>query len=164
MAEKEKQEKQKKPVIETKSAKTSKTSAAKEPKKAAAAVTKKETSPAEAPAKKTEATAKKTEAAVKKSAVPKKRAPKKPAPQRTSKRKVRVGRVVSDKMDKTAVVAIEMTYSHPLYKKFIKKTKKFFVHDAENRASVGDIVEIMENRPLSKLKRWRLVSFVEKAK
>ncbi len=98
-------------------------------------------------------------------AKPKKRSVKKVAPkERTSKRKVRVGRVVSDKMDKTVVVSIETSHSHRLYKKMIKKTKKFFVHDEENIAGIGDLVEIMEVRPISKNKRWRLLGVIEKAK
>jgi small subunit ribosomal protein S17 len=83
--------------------------------------------------------------------------------ERTSRRKVRVGKVVSDKMDKTIVVAVETYKKHPLYGKRVKYTKKFKAHDAENQAKVGDIVRIMETRPLSKDKRWRLVEIVEKA-
>lgn len=79
-------------------------------------------------------------------------------------RKVRVGRVVSDKMDKTIVVAVETFVSHPLYGKQMKKTTKFKAHDENNECGIGDIVEIMETRPLSKDKRWRLVRIVEKAK
>ncbi len=98
-------------------------------------------------------------------AKPKKRSVNKVAPkERTSKRKVRVGRVVSNKMDKTVVVSIETSHSHRLYKKMIKKTKKFFVHDEENIAGIGDLVEIMEARPISKNKRWRLLGVIEKAK
>lgn len=78
-------------------------------------------------------------------------------------RKVRIGRVVSDKMDKTVVVAVETYKKHPLYGKRVKYTKKFKAHDAENKAKVGDIVKIMETRPLSKDKRWRLVQIVEEA-
>lgn len=78
-------------------------------------------------------------------------------------RKVRIGRVVSDKMDKTIVVAVETYKKHPLYGKRVKYTKKFKAHDAENKAKVGDIVKIMETRPLSKDKRWRLVQIVEEA-
>lgn len=78
-------------------------------------------------------------------------------------RKVRVGKVVSDKMDKTIVVAVEQTKKHPLYGKNMKMTKKFKAHDENNTAQVGDIVKIMETRPLSKDKRWRLVEVVEKA-
>ena len=83
--------------------------------------------------------------------------------ERTSRRKVRVGKVVSDKMDKTIVVAVETYKKHPLYGKRVKYTKKFKAHDEENRATVGDVVRIMETRPLSKDKRWRLVEIVEEA-
>ena len=79
-------------------------------------------------------------------------------------RKTRVGKVVSDKMDKTIVVAIEDNVMHPLYKKIIKRTVKFKVHDEENAAHTGDTVQIMETRPLSKDKRWRLVKVLEQAK
>ena len=79
-------------------------------------------------------------------------------------RKARVGRVVSDKMDKTIVVAVEDNVKHPLYKKIIKRTAKFKAHDENNECKVGDRVEIMETRPLSKEKRWRLVRIIEKAK
>ena len=79
-------------------------------------------------------------------------------------RKTRVGRVVSDKMDKTVVVAIEDNVKHPLYKKIIKNTIRLKAHDEQNACGVGDRVEIMETRPLSKDKRWRLVSIIEKAK
>ena len=79
-------------------------------------------------------------------------------------RKVRVGLVVSTKMDKTVVVAIEDNVKHPLYGKIIKNTKKLHVHDENNECGVGDKVEVMETRPLSKTKRWRLVSIIEKAK
>ena len=79
-------------------------------------------------------------------------------------RKTRVGVVTSDKMDKTIVVAIEDNVMHPLYKKIIKRTVKFKAHDEENAAHEGDKVEIMETRPLSKDKRWRLVRVVEQAK
>lgn len=79
-------------------------------------------------------------------------------------RKTRVGTVVSDKMDKTIVVAIEDNVSHPLYKKIIKRTVKFKAHDEKDEAKAGDRVKIMETRPLSKDKRWRLVEIVEKAK
>jgi small subunit ribosomal protein S17 len=81
-----------------------------------------------------------------------------------NRRKVRVGKVVNDTMDKTIVVAVETLERHPLYKKTIKKTKKFKVHDEANEAKVGDVVKIMETRPLSKTKRWRLTSIIEKAK
>lgn len=79
-------------------------------------------------------------------------------------RKTRVGVVVSNKMDKTIVVALKDNVRHPLYKKIIKRTIKLKAHDEQNQCSVGDRVKIMETRPLSKDKRWRLVSVVEKAK
>ena len=79
-------------------------------------------------------------------------------------RKTRVGRVVSDKMDKTVVVAIEDNVKHTLYNKIVKKTVKFKAHDEENTCSVGDRVMIMETRPLSKDKRWRVVEIITKAK
>lgn len=81
-----------------------------------------------------------------------------------NKRKIRTGRVISDKMDKTRVVAVEGFIKHPLYKKRIKKTKKMKVHDENNETRQGDKVKIMETRPISKHKRWRLVDVVEKAK
>jgi small subunit ribosomal protein S17 len=80
-----------------------------------------------------------------------------------NQRKVQIGRVVSDKMDKTIVVAVETYKRHKLYHKRIKYTKKFKAHDENNEAKIGDIVKIMETRPLSKEKRWRLVEIVEKA-
>ena len=79
-------------------------------------------------------------------------------------RKTRVGKVVSDKMDKTIVVAIEDHVKHPLYKKIVKSTYKLNAHEANNEGHVGDTVRVMETRPLSKDKRWRLVEIVEKAK
>ena len=79
-------------------------------------------------------------------------------------RKTRVGKVVSDKMDKTIVVAIADSVQHPLYKKIIKRTYKLKAHDENNECRVGDTVEVMETRPLSKDKRWRVVEIVEKAK
>lgn len=79
-------------------------------------------------------------------------------------RKTRVGKVVSDKMDKTIVVAIQDNVKHPLYKKIIKRTIRLKAHDEKNECGIGDRVEIMETRPLSKDKRWRLVSIIEKAK
>ena len=79
-------------------------------------------------------------------------------------RKVRVGRVVSDKMNKTIVVAIEDNVKHPVYGKIIKRTLKVHAHDEENACGIGDKVEIMETRPLSKTKRWRIVRVIEKAK
>ncbi len=81
-----------------------------------------------------------------------------------SLRKTRIGKVVSNKMDKTIVVAIEDNVRHPLYKKIVKRTIKFKAHDEQNTCNVGDRVEIMETRPLSKDKRWRLVKVVERAK
>ncbi len=79
-------------------------------------------------------------------------------------RKTRVGKVVSNKMDKTIVVAIEDNVSHPLYKKIIKRTVKLKAHDEENVCNIGDKVEVMETRPLSKDKRWRLTKVIEQAK
>ena len=79
-------------------------------------------------------------------------------------RKTRVGQVVSDKMDKTIVVAIEDSVQHPLYKKILKRTYKLKAHEENNQCGVGDTVEVMETRPLSKDKRWRLVRIIEKAK
>ena len=79
-------------------------------------------------------------------------------------RKTRVGKVVSDKMDKTVVVAIEDNVKHPLYKKIIKNTVKFKAHDENNECGIGDKVLIMETRPLSKDKNWRVVEIIEKAK
>ena len=79
-------------------------------------------------------------------------------------RKVRVGRVVSDKMNKTVVVAIEDNVKHPVYGKIIKHTLKVHAHDENNECGVGDRVEIMETRPLSKTKRWRVTEIIEKAK
>lgn len=79
-------------------------------------------------------------------------------------RKVRVGKVVSDKMDKTIVVAIEDKVKHPLYGRIIKRTKTYKAHDEENTCGIGDIVEIMETRPISKDKRWRVTEIIEKAK
>ncbi len=79
-------------------------------------------------------------------------------------RKTRVGKVISVKMDKTIVVAIEDNVKHPLYGKIIKRTKKLHAHDENNVCGVGDKVEVMETRPLSKTKRWRLVEIIEKAK
>jgi small subunit ribosomal protein S17 len=79
-------------------------------------------------------------------------------------RKTRIGVVVSDKMDKTVVVAVEDIEQHKIYKKAVKKTVKFKAHDEENDAHIGDTVQIMETRPLSKDKRWRVVQVVERAK
>ena len=79
-------------------------------------------------------------------------------------RKTRVGTVVSNKMDKTIVVAIKDNVRHPLYKKIVKRTIKLKAHDEQNTCNIGDMVEIMETRPLSKDKRWRLVNVIERAK
>ena len=79
-------------------------------------------------------------------------------------RKTRVGKVVSNKMDKTIVVAIEDRVKHPLYKKIVDRTSKLKAHDENNECNIGDRVKVMETRPLSKDKRWRLVEIVEKAK
>ena len=81
-----------------------------------------------------------------------------------NQRKVRVGKVVSDKMDKTVVVAIQYSVKHPLYGKIVKRTYKLKAHDENNACAIGDRVKVMETRPLSKEKRWRLVEIVEKAK
>jgi len=83
---------------------------------------------------------------------------------RTASRKTRTGVVVSDKMDKTAVVLVEDRVAHPLYKKIIKRSMRLKTHDESNQCNVGDRVRIMETRPLSKDKRWRLVEIIEKAK
>jgi small subunit ribosomal protein S17 len=79
-------------------------------------------------------------------------------------RKTRIGVVDSNKMDKTITVAVERKVKHPIYGKFVKKTTKFHAHDDKNECNIGDVVKIMETRPLSKTKRWRLVEVVEKAK
>ncbi len=79
-------------------------------------------------------------------------------------RKTRIGVVSSSKMDKTITVKVERKLKHPKYGKFVKKTKKFHAHDETNQCGVGDVVKIMETRPLSKTKRWRLVEIIEKAK
>ena len=81
-----------------------------------------------------------------------------------SNRKVRIGIVSSNKMTKTITVEVERRIKHPIYGKFLKKTTSFHAHDEENTAGIGDIVRIMETRPLSKTKRWRLVEIIEKAK
>lgn len=80
------------------------------------------------------------------------------------RRKVRIGRVISNKMEKSIVVAIERRVPHPLYRKYFKRTSTFMVHDEKREAGVGDLVKVMETRPVSKRKRWRLVTIVEKAK
>ena len=79
-------------------------------------------------------------------------------------RKTRLGVVLSNKMDKTIIVAAKFKEKHPIYGKFISKTKKYYAHDEKNEVNLGDIVQIMETRPLSKLKRWRVVKIVERAK
>ena len=79
-------------------------------------------------------------------------------------RKERIGLVVSNKMDKSIVVQIERRFRHPIYGKFVKKTKKFIAHDENNECNIGDTVRIMETRPLSKRKNWRLVEIIERAK
>ncbi len=79
-------------------------------------------------------------------------------------RKTRIGVVTSDKMDKTITVAVERKVKHPMYGKFVKKTTKFHAHDEKQECGIGDVVKIMETRPLSKTKRWRVVEVVEKAK
>ena len=84
--------------------------------------------------------------------------------ERTTSRKTRVGKVVSDKMDKTVVVAIIDNVKHPLYKKIVKRTVRLKAHDEKNECRVGDRVEVMETRPLSKDKRWRVIEIIEKAK
>jgi small subunit ribosomal protein S17 len=81
-----------------------------------------------------------------------------------NRRKTRVGTVVSDKMNKTVVVAVERRYAHPLYGKQVTRTKKYHAHDENDEYRIGDVVRIMETRPLSKLKRWRVVEAVERAK
>lgn len=81
----------------------------------------------------------------------------------TRSRQVKVGRVVSNKMDKTVVVVVENTVTHRLYQRYMKRTKKFHAHDEENRCNVGDVVEIVSSRPLSKTKRWRVREIVKRA-
>jgi small subunit ribosomal protein S17 len=87
-----------------------------------------------------------------------------PAAARSVRRKVRVGKVVSNKMEKSIVVAIERRVPHPIYKKYFRRTTNLMAHDEKREAGIGDTVKIMETRPLSKRKRWRLVAIVEKAK
>lgn len=79
-------------------------------------------------------------------------------------RKEKIGQVVSDKMDKTITIAVERKEKHPMYGKFVQKTTKFKAHDEKNECGIGDTVRVMETRPLSKDKRWRLVEIIEKAK
>ena len=81
-----------------------------------------------------------------------------------SGRKIRMGIVSSDKMDKTVVVTVERQFAHPIYKKIVKKTKKFMAHDENNECRIGDRVRIQESRPLSARKRWKVVNILEKAK
>ena len=78
-------------------------------------------------------------------------------------RKTKIGTVVSNKMDKTITVAIERKVAHPIYRKYFKKTTKLMAHDEKNECNIGDVVKVMETRPLSKIKRWRLLEIVEKA-
>jgi small subunit ribosomal protein S17 len=81
-----------------------------------------------------------------------------------NKRKVREGRVISSRMDKTIVVAVERRFRHPRYEKIIRRTSKLYAHDDKNECQIGDRVKVMESRPVSKLKRWRLVQVLEKAR
>jgi small subunit ribosomal protein S17 len=81
-----------------------------------------------------------------------------------NERKQRTGRVVSNRMDKSITIAVDRQIKHPIYGKFITKTTKYMAHDENNEANIGDLVKIMETRPLSKRKRWRLVEVIEKAK
>ncbi len=83
---------------------------------------------------------------------------------RTTRRKTRIGKVISNRMEKSIVVAIERRVPHPIYKKHVRRTTKLMAHDEQRQAGVGDTVRIMETRPLSKSKRWRLVEIIEKAK
>jgi small subunit ribosomal protein S17 len=86
------------------------------------------------------------------------------APVRTARRKIRVGKVVSDRMQKSIIVSIERRVPHPIYKKYFRRTSRLTAHDEKREARLGDTVKIMETRPLSKTKRWRLVAVLEKAK
>ena len=86
------------------------------------------------------------------------------ATQQKSRRSTKVGQVVSTKMNKTIVIEVSMRKSHGLYRRVVSKSKKFYAHDENNTAHVGDFVEIEETRPMSKLKRWRLINIVQKAK
>jgi small subunit ribosomal protein S17 len=83
---------------------------------------------------------------------------------RTARRKVRIGKVVSNRMEKSIVVAIERRVPHPIYKKYFRRTSRLMAHDEKREAGIGDTVKIMETRPLSKNKRWRLVAIMQKAK
>ena len=87
-----------------------------------------------------------------------------PAPAARPRRKIRIGKVISNKMNKSIVVAIEGQKAHPLYKKIFRVTTKLMAHDEKRVAGIGDLVKVMETRPLSKQKRWRLVEILEKAK
>lgn len=87
-----------------------------------------------------------------------------PATEKRGQRKTRIGKVVSNKMKKSIVVAIERKVPHPVYKKYFRRTSTLMAHDEEQQASVGDVVRVMETRPISKQKRWRLIEVVEKAK
>ena len=87
-----------------------------------------------------------------------------PETPRTARRKVRVGKVVSNKMQKSIIVSLERKIPHPLYKKYYKQTSTLMAHDEKREAGIGDTVKVMETRPMSKQKRWRLVEIVEKAK
>lgn len=86
------------------------------------------------------------------------------APEMQGRRKNQVGRVVSNKMDKTIVVAVERRYLHPLYKKYVTRTKRYYADDQQNACNVGDLVRIIETRPLSRLKRWRVGAILRKAR
>lgn len=81
-----------------------------------------------------------------------------------NKRKVRTGKVISNRMQKTIVVAVERLLQHPRYKRVVKRTNKLYAHDEKNECKIGDKVKVMETRPISKLKRWRVVSVLEKAR
>lgn len=84
--------------------------------------------------------------------------------ERKTKRKERIGIVVSDKMNKSRVVKVERSFAHPTYEKIVRKSSKFVAHDEKNETKVGDVVKIVETRPLSKTKRWRIESIIERAK
>ena len=87
-----------------------------------------------------------------------------PSKDKRTQRKIRIGKVVSNKMRKSIVVAIERKVPHPVYKKYFRRTSTLMAHDEQQQASVGDVVRVMETRPMSKQKRWRLIEVVEKAK
>ncbi|HLE33744.1 MAG TPA: 30S ribosomal protein S17 [Bacteroidota bacterium] len=87
-----------------------------------------------------------------------------PSTDKRTQRKIRIGKVVSNKMRKSIVVAIERKVPHPVYKKYFRRTSTLMAHDEQQQASVGDVVRVMETRPMSKQKRWRLIEVVEKAK